>query len=495
MKIDQLALKHFDSAEDFGNAMQLLFNSIAALQGNPSFEEYEENFLADLDDLDEWLLSKAENFNQQIFAEFKKLQEEVAFLREALRKGPGSAQDHDSLLDKLEAKLHPPLSDEENPILEALFEQWQDNNKGNLVESSFANAYVPAIELFIRFVNDYEGDSVRVNSLKPEHIRYYQQRYIKIPKGVKALDFSIPQLVRKKGDTKSPKTVSDNFSNIGTFLNWILTKGFPIDGNLAKILTKGSDVRTSEKTTKKRTPYTGAELKTLFNSDSYLRSGAFKTSGMYWVPLIALFTGARMSEILQLEVHDVEKVEGVWVFHFDDLDHRSTDQHKRLKQAGSRRIVPIHKQLLNLKFIDYVKTREDRLFPDEPRNAKGKFDAFQKRHTYYRKQLGVKPKHKMELKDFHSFRHTVRTRLAELRTTGHVSQQFDEGLIDAIVGHTSKGRSIGESTYNHHQYIKTKNKAINRLTYPSINFDKLLTWGKCEFARVPFRKSVTERRK
>lgn len=49
----------------------------------------------------------------------------------------------------------------------------------------------------------------------------------------------------------------------------------------------------------------------------------------------------------------------------------------------------------------------------------------------------------MEKKDFHSFRHTVRTRLSEIHTISKGSARLDEILIDAIVGHTSVGRSIG----------------------------------------------------
>ena len=67
------------------------------------------------------------------------------------------------------------------------------------------------------------------------------------------------------------------------------------------------------------------------------------TSGMYWAPLIALFTGARMSEILQLENQDIKKTKGEWVMRFDDMTPGSKDDQKRLKQKASRREVPIHK--------------------------------------------------------------------------------------------------------------------------------------------------------
>lgn len=67
--------------------------------------------------------------------------------------------------------------------------------------------------------------------------------------------------------------------------------------------------------------------------------------------------------------------------------------------------------------------------------------------------------------------------------TGKASERFDEGLIDAIVGHVSKDRSEGQKSYNHSQYIDIKKKALDRLEYDFIDFDKIIPWDKCEFNR------------
>jgi integrase len=495
VKIDKLALDHFEDPDDFARGMKLLYESISALTQGQSFEDYEENFLMDLDELDEWLLSKAECFNQKIQSEFGKLQQEITVLREALRnsKSVTSPEAQEELITKIRESIHPPLSDEENPTLSELFEEWKEANKGRMVETSYENSYKPAIELFIRFADDYEGDPVRINNLKPDHIRHYQKHYQTIPKGTYPTEYTISRLIRLKGPAKAPKTILLNYANVSTFLSWIAAKGFPINTNLLHVLKKGTDVRLNEKQRKQRKPFTDEDLVKLFNSEDYVSKGKFKTSAMYWSGLISLFSGARMSEILQLEKHDIQDVDGIWAFKFDDIDHQTTDSKKHVKKDGSRRLVPIHKQLLKLGFLDYVGTRKTRLFPDEERNDKGKFDSFQKRHTTYRKKVSVVPDHNMELKDFHSFRHTARTRLTELRTTGHVSQRFDEGIIDAIVGHASKDRSVGQTTYNHSQYMKAKKKALDRLQYDSIDFGKIISWEKCEFARKAVRRAARKR--
>lgn len=490
VKIDKLALEQFDNPDDFARAMKLLYEFAAALRVDPHFEEEAVDFYSELDELDEWLLGKGESFKRRIETQYKDLSHQLEILHGALSHSHPNASDADRelLISQLKESLYPSLPDEENPTLEELLQEWAESKKGTAQEASFNKAYKPAIELFIAFVNDFEGSSIRANRLTGAHIRNYHNFYSKIPKGVSTSKFSIPELVKLQGKPKSATTIRGTFANVGTFLSWIVSKGYPLDGNLQKILVQGSDVRITDKSKKKRKPFTDEDLEKLFMSDEYTSTGAFSTSGMFWGPLIALFTGARMAEIMQLERQDIIKEGSVWCINFDDTNPESVDEYKNLKQTGSNRAVPIHKQLIALGFIQYIETRTNRLFPDEPRNVDRKFDAFSKRQATYRKQKGVGPSNDKELKDFHSFRHTVRTRLSELRTTGRATERFDEGLIDAIVGHESRGRSIGESVYNHSQVIKAKNKALNRLKYDSIDFSQYIEWSKCDFARKEYRR-------
>ncbi len=46
-------------------------------------------------------------------------------------------EDRDESVKQIVDKVHPPLSDEENPTLEELFQRWQQANKSTMVESSF----------------------------------------------------------------------------------------------------------------------------------------------------------------------------------------------------------------------------------------------------------------------------------------------------------------------------------------------------------------------
>jgi integrase len=79
-----------------------------------------------------------------------------------------------------------------------------------------------------------------------------------------------------------------------------------------------------------------------------------------------------------------------------------------------------------------------------------------------------------EKRDFHSFRHTVRTKLTEA--------SIPENLIDDIFGHISQGSSIGKTVYSHTQLVPQKKEAIEKLVYP-IDFAKIAIWERCRFMR------------
>ena len=87
-------------------------------------------------------------------------------------------------------------------------------------------------------------------------------------------------------------------------------------------------------------------------------------SHKYWFPLIGLFTGMRMHEILQLYLEDIYEKEGVWVF---DLNENHSD--KKRKTPQSRCLVPIHNKLIELGLRELWQKRKEeggyeRIFTD-----------------------------------------------------------------------------------------------------------------------------------
>lgn len=182
----------------------------------------------------------------------------------------------------------------------------------------------------------------------------------------------------------------------------------------------------------------------------------------FWVPLIALFSGARLTEVCGLELEDIGREKDVDFFF---IRPNST---RKLKTKSSRRKIPVHSKLIEWGFLDYVehqrKTNQNRVFDQV--NAKGHtissaWSAWWGR--YIRKVVGIEDS---RIK-FHSFRHTARRELLD--------KEVNELLVDAIMGHSSGkvseryGRDADGLTYSMDR-LKT---AIENLSYENVDFSQL----------------------
>ncbi len=133
-----------------------------------------------------------------------------------------------------------------------------------------------------------------------------------------------------------------------------------------------------------------------------------RDSARFWVPLILLFTGARVNEICKLRVADVREAGGLPYFSIEWEDDDEDDRiDGRVKTSASERIVPVHSDLVSFGLLEFVKraqTREDeRLFSELKPNRHGKlYDGLSKRFSdTFLPRLGIKTP-KTSLK---SFRH------------------------------------------------------------------------------------------
>lgn len=94
----------------------------------------------------------------------------------------------------------------------------------------------------------------------------------------------------------------------------------------------------------------------------------------FFVPLIGLLSGMRLNEICDLDTADIVEPDGVPCFRVTTgIDEE--DQHKRLKTAASERLVPVHRELLQIGLMAYVAERrragDVKLFPELPLNDMG----------------------------------------------------------------------------------------------------------------------------
>lgn len=183
---------------------------------------------------------------------------------------------------------------------------------------------------------------------------------------------------------------------------------------------------------KPRLPFTMEELAKIFNGPVYqagYRPRESLGSACYWLPLLSLFSGARVEELAQLEKADVE--------HSAEHGHhicirRSTDRSKRTKNLNSVRNFPVHPELVDLGFIDFVDSaKPGRLFPALRSDKYGVLStSFSTWFGLYLDKLGIRDRTKV----FHSFRHNFIQRCKEK------SNVIPSEVREAIVGHLSASK-------------------------------------------------------
>jgi integrase len=273
----------------------------------------------------------------------------------------------------------------------------------------------------------------------------------------------LPQLTRAQGDgfrtwlqhpdrKTSSKTARDKFTWVKSLLKYAAEDLELIPKNP----WTGLDIVFQTQTP--RRPWTSAELVKFFNQPLHRNHDLPKGkqaggAAAYWIPLIGLYTGARIGELAQLRVMDVEDVHGkVPLFSLTD-----EGEGQSLKTKAGRRKVPIHSELIRLGFLDYVDALQKRgelnLWPSLTSRKAKPGDYFGRWFSEYRKKLGFG-----EYPDFHCLRHTVRSALAEA--------EVPEDTIDALVGHEAKG--TGRRVYTH-RAVATLQKAIEILHYPALS--------------------------
>lgn len=207
--------------------------------------------------------------------------------------------------------------------------------------------------------------------------------------------------------------------------------------------------------------FTKDELKKIFDPKTYPRVMDKKYAYRYWIPLLALFHPVRLNEICQLYIEDVRLDKGVWYLNLTD---ERKDQH--LKNPQSRRRIPIHPQILDLGFLEYInsireasnKTEEypGRVFYQLHYSPKNHYiQAISQWFGRYLKQVGIESRAKV----FHSYRHNVKQAMRD----ADIPQEFQ----NALAGWS--GRDTGERVYGGNFPIKKLNAQLSKLHYTFLN--------------------------
>ncbi|EMK3392262.1 tyrosine-type recombinase/integrase [Vibrio parahaemolyticus] len=191
------------------------------------------------------------------------------------------------------------------------------------------------------------------------------------------------------------------------------------------------------------------ELKKLFSSSEYRK----KDVQFNWTTKIQLYHGCRPSEVCQLTTSDIQIIEGVPCITISD-----SEAEQRLKTSNALRIVPLHNQLINEGFLEYVQGRREQkqkqLFDYKPHGG-NKDWSFRYRTNLGKLQtaIGMKPNARPTA---YSFRHTFIDELKIANTPEHI--------VAEIVGHAHPNITFGR--YGKQANIQQLNEAVNK--FPSV---------------------------
>jgi integrase len=252
--------------------------------------------------------------------------------------------------------------------------------------------------------------------------------------------------------TLSAKTVNDGYlAHINALFGFARDRGWitfnPVAGRRVKEAVAAGD---------KREPFKD-RLPVLFGVAPWTPRDASEPV-RYYGPLLALFHGLRLAEIVGLRAGDIGAEQGQPMIYI-----RAGE--RGLKGRGSRRDLPMHPQLVRLGFADYATTRlkvagaDAMLFAGERPNARGQWGRQLGQWFAGRvRELGLKGR-KLTL---HALRHDFRDALREAG--------IDEQLAEYLFGHARKGLAAiygGDRPYS----VTRLAEAIGKVRYEGLQLN------------------------
>jgi integrase len=298
----------------------------------------------------------------------------------------------------------------------------------------------------VRMFNEFLGRETPLRSITKKSVIEYKQALLATPNRytMRFPGLTLPQAVRANGKldepfpTLAPKTINMKWlSHLSSILQWASNNGH-IETNPAQ----GIRVDTGSKVHREPSylPFTKDELRTIFGHPMFADPSSYGLN--QWALLVMLYTGVRnSSEMASMALDNIYKEQSVPVFYLAEAS----------KNQRSKRLVPIHKDLVTIGFLDHVERLRESgqtlLFPEWAKRRDKVNDWF---NTTFLPGLGLKNKQKV----FYSFRHTLATELARAGVPRELSKM--------ISGHAPQEVA---SVYIHASPVTLMAEALNKVSF------------------------------
>ena len=243
---------------------------------------------------------------------------------------------------------------------------------------------------------------------------------------------SISEVLAMNATPQTETNCSKKVERISTMFKWALEekRTWGIDAN------PFTGYGQAENTDRVRRPFTHDELRALLNHPQFVEK-RFASNYAFWLIPLAIYTGARLGELAQLDLKDFIEVEGIPCIDINDTDASEIKEEgsgrKRIKTKNAKRLVPIHPELIRIGILRHVERlryadKSPHLFPELSRKRRdGPAQAAGNWFARLRERVGITAKQETV---FHSFRHLFITTILDANVSPH--------MLAPVVGHEAE---------------------------------------------------------
>ena len=348
-----------------------------------------------------------------------------------------------------------PVSQKSKIYVSAALKNWLNATLPNKKTAADAAVY---INRFIGLFGDLpinQIDDQKVADFRDLMTQFPQR----VPNGLK--DRSITDIINwakeSKAVTLSVQTVNNKALAL---LSTILS--LPINARaMQSNPVFGQKLKVRAKDIKKRRPYSIEDIEKVlrlpYMQDASLIPEGASGKAAIWLPVLAMYTGARLEELGQIKVSNIV-VEDLGMFiDFLGYSQDGEDIDLELKNDKSYRLIPIHKSIANSSFSDFVQSQKrsghEYLFHELADYRDTRTHYFSKWWGRYAREFVNQDKSKT----FHSFRHLFADNCRNAIN--------DEELRQRLLGHK---HTTTTAQYGLGYYRKTLIDAIHSIPFDPI---------------------------
>ena len=299
-------------------------------------------------------------------------------------------------------------------------------------------------DLFIKILGD-----LPINQYDHQAIRQYKETLGKLPanrnKIEKYRDKTIDKIISMP-DVKpmAVNSVNKNIRRLSQLFKWAVQNGY-----IERNIVEGMSLPETKRQDKYREVFDKEDLAKIFSSPIHKKK-EYLHSYYYWLPLLGLYTGARIEELCSLYLEDFKVEHGINILSIN------SNHDKKLKSKAAERLIPVHPELEKLGLLKHVDKlrikKEKQLFPELPRQRDGYSQTPSKWFGKFKIKVGITSQFKV----FHSFRHTVANTLKQADVPRDQAAE--------ILGH-DRGKDVTYGRYGKSSEAKRQLEVIKKLDF------------------------------